>query len=317
MASGGDRSSELAGGPAERLVTRPLHLLASQARRLTGSSEIAMVPGFLRHGGRRLHFAVTDNEDAHGPDGPGSPPVWAVNIHGYFAGGGMYWRESVRLAERTGWRVVNPSLPGFGGSDPLGWDEVSMETLARQVGLVLAHVGAGPAVVMGHSMGGAVAVQYAYRNAGRTLGLIYRDGVATPAWRDRSGVIPTLLTPFLPDVRHNLRTMGRTAAVGSMLLTVDLRSEVRSLAALGLPMLAEWGCFDRLATGATAAEFASCAHVPVQWLPGGHSWMLARPEGQADVLAHLPAGRDFVTLVEERWRRQVATERRLQAATGA
>ena len=316
MASGGDRSSELAGGPAERLVTRPLHLLASQARRLTGSSEIAMVPGFLRHGGRRLHFAVTDNEDAHGPDGPGSPPVWAVNIHGYFAGGGMYWRESVRLAERTGWRVVNPSLPGFGGSDPLGWDEVSMETLARQVGLVLAHVGAGPAVVMGHSMGGAVAVQYAYRNAGRTLGLIYRDGVATPAWRDRSGVIPTLLTPFLPDMGP-LVDMGRTAAVGSMLLTVDLRSEVRSLAALGLPMLAEWGCFDRLATGATAAEFASCAHVPVQWLPGGHSWMLARPEGQADVLAHLPAGRDFVTLVEERWRRQVATERRLQAATGA
>ena len=76
---------------------------------------------------------MSDNVDAHGPDGPGSPPIWAVNIHGYFAGGGMYWRESARLAEQLGWRVINPSLPGFGGSDPLDWQDVSMESLAEQV----------------------------------------------------------------------------------------------------------------------------------------------------------------------------------------
>ena len=74
-------------------------------RKATG---IRMVPGVLRVGGRRLNFAVSDNEDAHGPDGPGSPPVWAVNIHGYFAGGSMYWRESARLAQWHGLAGAQP-----------------------------------------------------------------------------------------------------------------------------------------------------------------------------------------------------------------
>lgn len=308
-------------------------------RTVRGTPDIRMVPDEIRVEGRRLCLAVSDNDHAHGPDGPGTPPIWAVNVHGYFAGGSMYWRESARLARRTGWRVVNPSLPGFGGSDPLPWHRVSIASLADQLDHVLARVGAGPAVLLGHSMGGAVAVAYAHRRPGRVLGIAYRDGVATPAWKDRRGILATALGaagsdagPFadllaavvldspdlllgrmastvrsvLPDIRRNLRTMGRTLPVGSMLMTVDLRPEVRALADLGVPMLALWGCFDRVATEATAREFAECARTPVQWVPGGHSWMLARPQGQADVLAHLPAGRRFVAAVEDRWREAVA-----------
>ena len=33
--------------------------------------DIRMVPGSMMVEGRRLRFAVSDNEDAHGPDGPG------------------------------------------------------------------------------------------------------------------------------------------------------------------------------------------------------------------------------------------------------
>ncbi len=294
-----------------------------------------MVPGVLRVDGRRLRFAVSDNDGAHGPDGPGTPPVWAASIHGYFAGGSMYWRESARLAQRTGWRLVNPSLPGFGGSDPLPWHEVGMPTLAEQVALVLRHVGAGPAVLLGHSMGGAVAVEHAHRRPEEVLGVVYRDGVATPAWKQRRGLLAAAVgalgsdaAPFvdmvaaaaldtpdlligrmtstvrsvLPDIRHNLRTMGRALPVGSMLMALDLRPEVRALAARGMPMLALWGCFDRVATEAAAWEFAENARTGIVWVPGGHSWMLARPQGQADVLAHLDAGRRFVSEVEARWR---------------
>jgi len=181
-----------------------------------------------------------------------------VNIHGYFAGGGMYWRESARLAEQLGWRVVNPSLPGFGGSDPLEWQDVSMENLANEVMAVVHKVGAGPVVLLGHSMGGAVAVQFAHDHPRRTLGVIYRDGVSTPAWKDRTGVIPTVLSPLLPDVapmvdmiaavifdlpdlfigrmystvravlpdvRQNIRTVAQTMPVGSMLMSLDQRSQ--------------------------------------------------------------------------------------------
>ena len=205
-----------------------------------------------------------------------------MNIHGYFAGGGMYWRESARLAEQIGWRVINPSLPGFGGSDPLEWQDVSIENLANQVMAIVHKVDAGPVVLLGHSMGGAVAVQFAHDHPRRTLGVIYRDGVSTPAWKERTGIIPTLLSPFLPDVapmvdmiaavvfdlpdlaigrmystvravlpdmRQNIRTVSQTLPVGSMLMGVDQRSEVRHLVAQQIPILNEWGCFDRITPG--------------------------------------------------------------------
>ena len=291
-----------------------------------------MVPAVLHVGTRALHYAVSDNEDAHGPAGPGSPPVWAVNVHGYLAGGRMYWRESAYLAAQLGWRVVNPSLPGYGGSDPLGWHEVSVGALAEQLAHVVGHLDAGPVVLLGHSMGGAVAVQYAHDRPDEALGIVYRGGVATPAWRDRRGpvknvvgVISPDMAPFadllasfvadVPDllagmiatvscdvvpVRRKVRTMGLKLPVGAMLMTVDLRDQVRALADAGLPMLAEWGSFDRVVGISTADEFARCARTSVQWVPGGHSWMLARPQGQADVLARLESGRRFMTQVGER-----------------
>ncbi len=316
-------------------------------RKIRKSPTIRMVPSSIMVEGRRLRFAVSDNVDAHGPDGPGTPPIWAVNLHGYFAGGGMYWRESARLAEQLGWRVINPSLPGFGGSDPLDWQDVSMENLANQVMAIVHKVDAGPAVMLGHSMGGAVAVQFAHDHPRRTLGLIYRDGVSTPAWKDRRGVLPTLLSPLLPDVapmvdmiaavifdlpdlfigrmystvravlpdmRQNIRTMSQTLPIGSMLMNVDLRSQVRHLAAQQMPILNEWGCFDRITPGSTALEFASIARSPVIWVPGGHSWMLARPQGQADILTHLVQGKEFRTQVDDRWRQLTPREYTLRAA---
>ena len=309
-------------------------------RQVRRTPSVRMVPETLAIGGRRLHYAVSDNEDAHGPGGLGTPPIWAVNVHGFLAGGRMYWRESARLAERLGWRVLNPSLPGFGGSDPLAWGDVSLAGLAAETGRVVRAVGAGPLVLLGHSMGGAVAVQYAHdlsrRGSGdqELLGLVYRAGVATPAWKMRHGPlaalvavaapevaqlmdlvgsmlldVPDLLVgrmystmrAVLPDVRANARTVGTTLPVGSMLMSVDLRREVEELADGALPVLAEWGCFDRVADAATAAEFARHARTEVQWLPGGHSWMVARPQGQADVLTWLPTGRRFVAEVEARW----------------
>ncbi len=305
-----------------------------------------MVSGVVRHDGRRLRFEISDNAHAHGPDGPGSPPVWAVNIHGYFAGAQMYCRESAWLARTLGWRVVNPSLPGFGGSEPLDWNRLSMPHLADQVLALIDHLDAGPVVLLGHSMGGAVAVEFAHEHPGRTLGIVYRDGVATPAWKQRRSFVTALMSPFmpeaapfsdlisavvfdtpdllvgslyttvrsvLPDVRRNMRSIGHTLPLGSMLWTVDLRSELRELVAQNMPILPMWGCFDRITGTAAATEFAELSRQPIQWVPGGHSWMLARPRGQADVLCHIGAGREFVHQVDERWRRSVSSDRSLRA----
>jgi pimeloyl-ACP methyl ester carboxylesterase len=319
---------------------------ASLFRRSTGAT-VRMVPDRTVVHGRRMRYAVSDNDDAHGPDGPGSPPVWAVNVHGYFAGGGMYWRESAHLAETLGWRVVNPSLPGFAGSDPLPWEQVNMREITAQVTELLDQLDVPRAVVLGHSMGGAVAVELAARHPERVLGIVYRDGAATPAWRIRNGPIVRLFGPLLPDVatlaelmtavvvdapdlligrrlsstmrglwpdaRRNIRTMNRTLPVGAMLMSIDMRQEVERVVQAGVPILGVWGCFDQICNPATAAEFAALTGEPVQWVPGGHSWMLPRPRGQADVLRVLASGRAFMEKVEARRRKLTG----LDTAAGA
>jgi pimeloyl-ACP methyl ester carboxylesterase len=309
-----------------------------------------MIPHKLMVDGRRVRYALSDNKAAHGPEGPGSEPIWAVNLHGYFAGGGMYWRESSQLAEGLGWRVLNPSLPGFAGSDPLPWERVTINEISDVVGHLLDDVGAERAVLLGHSMGGAVAVQFADTHPERVLGIVYRDGAATPGWKHRRGVVVSLLGPVLPDMagvvdllmaavldtpdlfvgrrlastlrglwpdaRRNLRSMGRTLPVGSMLMALDLRPEVKRVVAGGIPILPVWGCFDRIISPDTAREFAEVTGIDVVWVPGGHSWMLPRPQGQADILRHLRRGREFVADVDDRRRTLLAAESS-GAASGA
>ena len=303
-----------------------------------------MIPGKLTVDGRQLRFAVSGNEGVPGPEGPGSEPVWAVNLHGYFAGGGMYWRESSRLAESLGWRVLNPSLPGFAGSDPLPWERVTIGEISAQVVHLLDHMNVRRAVLLGHSMGGAVAVQVADAHPERVLGIVYRDGAATPGWKNRHSLLVTLLSPVLPDMagvadllvaaildtpdlligrrlastlrglwpdaRRNLRSMGRTLPVGSMLMAIDLRDEVLRVVRGHIPILPVWGCFDRIVSPATATEFATLTGVDVVWVPGGHSWMLPRPRSQADILRYLPRGRTFVEDMLARRRRLLSIEAR-------
>jgi pimeloyl-ACP methyl ester carboxylesterase len=288
-----------------------------------------------------MRYAVSDNEEAFGPEGPGSPPVWAVNLHGYFAGGGMYWRESIHLAETFGWRVINPNLPGFAGSDPLPWERVSIRELTNEIVQLLDHLGVEHAVLLGHSMGGAVAVQFADIHPDRTLGIVYRDGAATPEWKHRHGLLVSLLSPVVPDVAgvadlmlavlldtpgfligrrlpstlrglwpdasRNLRTMGRSLPVGSMIMTIDLRDEVRHVVDEAVPILPVWGCFDRIVNAATAQEFSALVHRDVVWVPGGHSWMLPRPQAQTDILRYLGQGRTFMEEVTRRRRKLAGT----------
>ena len=189
-------------------------------------------------------------------------------------------------------------------------------------------------------MGGAVAVQFAHDHPRRTLGLIYRDGVSTPAWKDRSGIIPTLLSPVLPDVapmvdmisavvfdlpdlaigrlystvravlpdmRQNIRTLGQTMPVGSMLMSLDQRSQVRTWWPKRSPSSTSGDASTASRPGTRRSSSPPSRGHPCVWVPGGHSWMLARPQGQADILTHLARGQEFIGRVVNRWRQLTRT----------
>ena len=295
-------------------------------RVLRGHGDVTMLASELQIDGHAMRYALSDNDEGH-------EQIWAINIHGFFCAGPMYHRESEHLAETLGWRMVNPSLPGFGGSEPLKWGELSLASMSRRLEVLMDHLGIKQAILLGHSMGAAAAIEFATAHPERVLGIIYRDGAATPAWHHRRGLLPRIFSPIapdigaladlgvsvaadlpdllagrilstlrslLPDLRRNLKTLGRTAPVASMLMETDLTTEIEVLATAGIPFLAEWGCFDRITTPETAEEFADAAGVTVLWVPGGHSWMLARPTGQADLLRLLPLGRSFMEAVEVR-----------------
>lgn len=306
-------------------------MVTSPARRPTTRSDVRMVPGTVEVDGRIVHYAVSDNEE-HGVH----PQVWALNVHGYFAGGGMYWRESARIAAGLGWRVVNPSLPGFGGSEPLPWDQLSMDGFARTLDGLLEALGAGPVVILGHSMGGAVAMRYAHDYPQRTLGVVYRDGAATVSWKERQGILAKVLSPIspdlgamadlvsavavdvpdfligrirstlrgvMPDARRNLRSVADVLPVAAMLFGCDLTRETAHVVhGHQIPTFPVWGRFDRITPRNTAEEFSRVTGLPITWVRGGHSWMIARPGTQRSLLLTDQTGRAFVRAVHDRAR---------------
>ncbi len=278
-----------------------------------------MVEGAVDIDDRPWRYAASDND----------APVWAINVHGYLAGGGVYWRESTRLAHALGVRVLNPSLPGFGGTPPFAWEQTQMRNYAEGLVRLLDALNIPAALVLGHSMGGAVAMQLGADHPDRVLGVVYRDGVSTPSWKARRGVFSTLLRPIFPDLgqgldilsalvldvsgdlartqlrsflstaapdlRQNARALRGTAPMAAMLLACDFSAAVHDLAERGnVPVLPVWGRLDWAIPARTAEEFAAIVGEDVQWVWGGHCWMLSRPNAQADILLKGDAGRSFL-----------------------
>lgn len=286
-----------------------------------------MVDGEAVIGGRRWTYSVSDNLDAS---------TWVLNVHGFMAGGGIYWRESSRLAARLGMRVVNPNLPGFAGSDPLPWEELRLETFAADLAALLDHLGAPAAMIMGHSMGGAMALQFAHDFPDRCLGVVYRDGVATSSWKQRRSILTMLFSPIVPDLgvaldflsamatdipdlawgrarsmvatatpvmRLNMRSLRNTLPVAAMLLACDFTPITEEVAAAGdVPILPMWGRFDRLVPPHTGREFGEMVGEKVHWIIGGHSWMVPRPAIQLDTLRNTDDGKAFLERVKTRAR---------------
>ena len=82
-------------------------------------------------------------------------------VHGMW-GGSWYWRRYLRVAADAGWDVWAVNLRGHHGSRPVRHlGGVSVREYVQDVGVVLDAIG--PAVIVGHSMGGLIAQRAATR----------------------------------------------------------------------------------------------------------------------------------------------------------
>src|SRR5215204_7014648 len=133
------------------------------------------------------------------------PPV--VLVHG-MVNSSRHWRDvAVRLAERH--TVIAPDLIGHGDSaTPRG--DYSLGAHAAAIRDLLVAIGVGPATVVGHSLGGGVAMQYFWQFPDRVerLALVSSGGLGP-------GVSPMLRGAALPGAGGVIRlAAGRRSLAG-------------------------------------------------------------------------------------------------------
>src|SRR5262245_17180835 len=109
------------------------------------------------------------------PEPPPARPAPLVCVHGA-GGSSVSFMDLVRrLAVHR--RVIAPDLPGHGQSDR--WHEtITIDGYREAVGTVCAHLGVKRAVILGHSMGAAVALRCALSWPERVAGLVLVSGGA-------------------------------------------------------------------------------------------------------------------------------------------
>jgi pimeloyl-ACP methyl ester carboxylesterase len=103
-------------------------------------------------------------------------------VHGN--GGHAHWWDGLVPALVPGWRLVALDLRGHGESDWAEPPRYRLEHFADDLTPVLDRLTEGPVALVGHSMGGRVAVWFAGRHPERVRGLAVLDSRMTRVGRD-------------------------------------------------------------------------------------------------------------------------------------
>lgn len=159
---------------------------------------------------------------------PGPPRRVLVLVHG-LASNLTRWSELVaRTRLREGWDLLRPDLRGFGTS--LDRSRLGLDVWAADLAALLAHEACPPAVVAGHCLGAAVAVEFARRHPTGAAALILIDPLVREALRGPLRWLTTLEPLAVPLVRC-LRGLNRLGLHRRRLAPLDLQrldQEVRA-----------------------------------------------------------------------------------------
>jgi len=241
--------------------------------------------------------------DLHVYDGAGRgrlPTV--VMLHGLGAGGASFGPMVTALRPHVR-RVILPELPGHGFSArPADGGDITADLLLDAISDALDGLLDEPAIVLGNSLGGAVALGYALRRPERVRGLM----LVSPAgakmeadeWRELVSAFDLTTTAearrflervyhrppwFLALFAHEFPDVLKKPAVRQILASVTPEHSPTpdELALLSMPILLLWGRSERLLPASALAWFRQ--HLPPQTVieePAGfgHAPQLEQPE---------------------------------------
>lgn len=228
------------------------------------------------------------------------PPV--ILIHG-MAASLRQWDFLMPQLVTAGFRAYALDLQGHGDSPkPDGAENYHIEVLYDQLTHWIENLGLdGPAIIVGHSLGGYLSLMYALRNPKEVHALVLADPFYSPyqlspivrylAKNPKYGIhlmeaLPTRLVDFalfwsekvqqvLPSpIRHQLALDFKRASPLFLYVTRTLRDLTPQLPRIQHPTLVMWGSqdmtltpasFPRVITALPEAEsfvFPGCGHIP-------------------------------------------------------
>ncbi|TPW16288.1 MAG: putative hydrolase [Acidimicrobiaceae bacterium] len=245
---------------------------------------------------------------AYSVAGQGMPVVllhgWALAQHTY--------RDVVETIAAQGCRVIAPAMPGFGGSGDLPDASFSLSGYAEWVVDVLDALELEePAVVVGHSFGGAVAVRLAHDHRDRVRSLVLVNSVGGSSWRNGSRlrsiaerplwdwglhfpsdiwpirqatrVVPVIVEDLLPNLVRHPKAMVKVA---NLARRADLRSELEVLRDHDLSITIIWATRDGIVPRESFEALCVASGVAGTVVEGSHSWLLADPEHFGEVITN-------------------------------
>ena len=247
----------------------------------------------------------------YGEAGEGPPVVF---LHGWGLDHKAYKRALSRLVT-AGVHVVAPALPGFGGTAALPRRSADLGDFVRWVALFLDEVGVRePALIMGHSFGGGVAIGFAHDHLDRTRALVLINSIGGSAWthkgstirsmaerplwdwgihfpsdifpaRQARKVLPVIVAEALPNLLRDPRAFWAAAGVARR---ADLTTELEELRQRGLPVVVLWGRKDEIITQDSFDAMCLALGSPhVITVPGTHSWLIADPDAFGEVMTNV------------------------------
>jgi pimeloyl-ACP methyl ester carboxylesterase len=123
-----------------------------------------------------LEMAYMDNAP-ESPNGRSVVLLHGKNFNGY------YWESTARALLKAGYRVIIPDQIGFGKSSKPQRYQFSFQQLALNTRALLDHLGIRTASVVGHSMGGMLAVRFALMFPDRVEKLALIDPIGLEDWK--------------------------------------------------------------------------------------------------------------------------------------